>query len=85
MLTFYSLRYHKVGSADFFLERVNGSLQSSVIEGLDNYTMYEVLIAAMTVNGTGPFISQAARTSENGNLCNFTILLVVVCNDVVHM
>ena len=67
VLTFYSLRYHRVGYNDYNFTVVNGSLESVILKGLDNYTLYEVFIAATTANGTGPFISQAARTSENGN------------------
>lgn len=66
VLTFYSLRYHIVGSEDFEFHTVNGSLESTALRGLDNYTTYEVFIAASSINGTGPFTNQRATTSENG-------------------
>lgn len=66
VLTFYSLRYHIVGSEDFEFHTVNGSVERTTLRDLANYTTYEVFIAALSINGTGPFTSQTAKTSENG-------------------
>lgn len=66
VLTFYSLRYHIVGSEDYEFYTVNGNLESIALTGLDNYTSYEVFIAALSINGTGPPTHQTATTSENG-------------------
>ena len=67
ILTFYSVRYHVVGTSEFrFVPVFGGDAQHLVLEDLDNYTTYEVLIAANTVNGSGPTISSTGMTRENG-------------------
>lgn len=65
VLKFYSLRYHRINFNDFDLTAINASQDSIILTGLYNYTLYEVLIAATTINGTGPFISHTIQTSEN--------------------
>ena len=66
MLTFYSLRYHRIGVDDFVFETADADLESTSLDQLHNHTLYEVFIATTTINGTGPFVSQTAQTSENG-------------------
>ena len=66
VLTFYSLRYHRIGVDDFVFETADADLESTSLDQLHNHTLYEVFIAATTINGTGPFASQTAQTSENG-------------------
>ena len=66
VLTFYSIRYHIVGTDDFMFTITNGGSQSLTLEQLSNYTEYEVLIAAGTINGTGPFVRKTERTRQNG-------------------
>ena len=69
VLTFYSLRYHRIGLDDFVFVAVDGSQESTSLRGLESYAVYEVFIAASTINGTGPFISHTAQTRETGELC----------------
>ena len=76
ILTFYSLRYHRLRYDDYTFISVNGSQERTVLRGLESYTVYEVFIAATTVNGTGPFISHTALTAEDGN--NIIILLLLL-------
>ena len=78
VLLFYSLRYHTIDSDDFTLDAVSSDLEDFVLEGLANYTIYEALIGATTVNGTGPFTSQIATTNENGMAKRFLAVYVVV-------
>ena len=75
VLKFYSLRYHRINFNDFDLTAINASQDSIILTGLYNYTLYEVLIAATTINGTGPFISHTIQTSENGTYIHTSILL----------
>lgn len=61
------MRYHIVGTSAFqFVPVIGGDSRNLVLDGLDNYTTYEVLIAANTVNGSGPTISSTEMTRENG-------------------
>ena len=44
---------------------VPGDSLTAVLDGLNNYTFYNVSVAAFTI-GNGPFASEIQRTSENG-------------------
>ena len=57
-VTGYVIRYTRVGSGVSQIITVNGSsagLLTSVIPGLVAFTNYSVEVAAVNVNGTGPF------------------------------
>ena len=66
LLLYYSLRYHRVGSDSFVLDALNASSDSTVLGGLDSYAVYEVILAASTVNGSGPMTTLTAQTIETG-------------------
>jgi len=52
-LTRYVIRYTRVGSG--VPEMMSVDDRTSVISGLDAFTNYSVEVAAVNVNGTGPF------------------------------
>ena len=66
ILTFYSVRYHIVATDNYTFKTADGRSHTFTLEQLSNYTEYEVLIAAATVNGTGPFDRKTKQTRENG-------------------
>ena len=58
-VTGYEIRYTRVGSGVSQLMNVNSdslnNFRTSVIPGLVAFTSYSVEVAAVNVNGTGPF------------------------------
>jgi len=54
-VTGYVIRYTRVGSGVSQMITVDGGLRKSVIPGVMAFTSYSVEIAAVNVNGTGPF------------------------------
>ena len=65
----YVIQYTRVGSSDMMSVNVtNGTTHT--ISGLVAYVNYSVIVAAMTVNGTGPFSNPpvVGRSGENGEL-----------------
>ena len=53
-ITGYVIQYTRVGSSDMMSMNV-ASGTTHTISGLIAYVNYSVIVAAMTVNGTGPF------------------------------
>ena len=53
-ITGYVIQYTRVGSSDMMSVNV-ASGTTHTISGLVAYVNYSVIVAAMTVNGTGPF------------------------------
>ena len=73
-ITGYMVNYTMVGSSDIdmmsmiFMGETKGFMHIT-ISGLVAYVNYSVIVAAMTVNGTGPFSNRmVGRSGENGKL-----------------
>ena len=66
VLRLYIIEYYIVDQSDTLLT-VNVTGNMTVLDNLNNFTDYNVSVAAFTV-GTGPFSSEIERTSENGTL-----------------
>ena len=68
-ITGYVIQYTRVGSSDMMSVNV-ASGTTHTISGLVAYVNYSVIVAAMTVNGTGPFSDPpvVGRSGEDGEL-----------------
>ena len=68
-ITGYVIQYTRVGSSDMISETVTIATTHK-ISGLVAYVNYTVTVAAMTVNGTGPFSNPpfVGRSGEDGEL-----------------
>ena len=69
LITGHIIQYTRVGSSDIMKVNVtNGTTHT--ISGLVAYVNYSVIVAAMTVNGTGPFSNppMVGRSGEDGEL-----------------
>ena len=74
-ITGYVIQYTRVGSSDMTSVNVGGGTTYK-ISGLVAYVNYSVTVAAVNVNGTGPFSDpMVQRSGEDGalyfNLLNF--------------
>ena len=72
-ITGYVIQYTRVGSSDMMSVNVTGETNGTTvmtISGLVAYVNYSVIVAAMTVNGTGPFSDPpvVGRSGEDGEL-----------------
>ena len=54
-ITGYVIQYTRVGSSDMMSMSVIGDTRVITLPGLVAYVNYLVIVALMTVNGTGPF------------------------------
>ena len=64
----YVIQHTRVGSSDMMSENVNSGT-THTISGLVAYVNYSVIVAAMNVNGTGPFSNPLVeRSGEDGQL-----------------
>ena len=54
-LTGYVIKYTRVDTDESQMITVNGDASNSVISGILAFTNYSVQVAAMNINGTGPF------------------------------
>ena len=61
------IQYNRVGSSDMMTVNVTSGT-THTISGLVAYVNYSVIVAAMTVNGTGPFSDPpvVGRSGEDG-------------------
>ena len=68
-ITSHVIQYTRVGSSDIMSVNVNSGT-THTISGLVAYVDYSVIVAARTVNGTGPFSSPPVvqRSREDGEL-----------------
>ena len=66
-ITGHVIQYTRVGSSDMMSVNV-ASGTTHTISGLVAYVNYSVIVAAMTVNGTGPFSEPpvVGRSGEDG-------------------
>ena len=70
-ITGYMINYTRVGSSDMMSMKVTDKISRTTvitISGLAAYVNYSVIVAAMTVNGTGPFSDPpvVGRSGEDG-------------------
>ena len=65
----YVIQYTRVGTSDTLSMNANSGT-THTISGLVAYVNYSVIVAAMTVNGTGPFSDPpvVGRSGEDGEL-----------------
>ena len=68
-ITGYVIQYTRVGSSDMMSVNVTSGT-THTISGLVAYVNYSVIVAAMTVNGTGPFSDPpvVGRSGEDSEL-----------------
>ena len=66
--TGYVIQYTRVGSSDMMSMSVIGYIRDIIIPELVVYVNYSVIVAAMTINGTGPFSDPpvVGRSGEDG-------------------
>ena len=70
----YTINYAENGSSDVMSINVNGTKERTVtISELTPYVNYAVIVAAMTVNGTGPFINSSV-VGRSGEDCELNSL-----------
>jgi len=77
-LTGYVIQYTRVGSSDMMSVNVTSGT-AYTISGLVAFVIYSVRVAAMNINGTGPFSNSLARVSGEDSELNFKI--IYICND----
>ena len=76
-ITDHVINYTRVGSSDMMSVNVNsGTIHT--ISGLVAYVNYSVIVAARTVNGTGPFSNPPVinRSGEDGELLARIFIIV---------
>ena len=67
-ITSYEIQYTRVGSSDSMSVNVNSGT-THTISGLVAYVNYSVIVAAVNVNGTGPFSNPVVgRSGEDCEL-----------------
>lgn len=66
----YAVEYHALEESDpDHFNRVNVSTYFVYLNGLANFTYYNVSVRAYTIIGVGPPIYGSAKTYENGMYC----------------
>ena len=68
-LTGYMIRYTRVDSGESHEMMVNGDITTTVISGLVAFTNYSVEVAAVNINGTGPFSDAVIGLSGQDSEC----------------
>ena len=65
-ITGYVMEYTRVGTSDMMSENINSGT-THAISGLVAYVDYSVIVAAVNINGTGPFSNPVVgRSGEDG-------------------
>ena len=68
MLRYYILKYYTVNqNGNTISANISGNTHSKILRGLNNFTSYNVSVAAFTIDA-GPFSTEVETTSENGGL-----------------
>ena len=75
-VTGYVIQYTRVGSNDTMSENVN-SATTHAISGLSAYVNYSVIVAAVNVNGTGPFSNPVVKISGEDGESNKAVCLSI--------
>ena len=57
------------------ISMVPGNTLETVLDGLENFTRYNVYVSASTID-LGPFAEGSERTSENGNCHSFMFAII---------
>ena len=74
----YVIQYTRVGSSDMMSVNVSScSGTTHMISGLVAYVNYSVIVAAVTVNGTGPF-SDPLVVGMSGEDCEFNQVAIAM-------
>ena len=77
-ITGHVIQYTRIGSSDMMSVNVTSGT-TCTISGLVAYVNYSVIVAAMTVNGTGPFSEpMVGRSGEDGELNQQFKMYVVI-------
>ena len=66
----YMIQYTRVGTSDIMSVNVNSGT-THTISGLVAYVNYSVIVAAMNVNGTGPFSNPVVQKSGEDSEQNY--------------
>ena len=80
-ITGYMINYTRVGSSDMMSVNVTSGT-TRTISGLVAYVNYSVIVAAMTVNGTGPFSDPPVEEGQEkmvSYINNYTTCMLIVC------
>ena len=79
-LTGYVIRYTRVDTGESQVMMVNGDITTSVIsEGLVAFTNYSLEVAAVNINGTGPFSNAVIGLSgQDSEYLNTMIIIAIV-------
>ena len=83
VLRYYILEYYIVNQTETLAStNVSGDTLSTVLRGLNNFTSYNVSVAAFTI-GTGPSSTEVETTSENGGFAKVCSQLsskfIIIC------
>ena len=68
-ITGYVIQYNRTGTSNMMSENVNNGT-THTISGLDGYVDYSVIVAAVNVNGTGPFSNSTMQISGEDSESN---------------
>ena len=82
-ITGYVIQYKKNGSQDMDTNTKKVNVPSGTthtISGLVAITKYSVKVAAMNVNGTGPFSGSVVGSSGEDSELNLHLILYTLCN-----
>ena len=68
-ITGHVIQYTRAGLSDMISVNVNSGTTQYIISGLAAYVNYSVTVAAMNVNGTGPYSNtEVGRSGEDSEL-----------------
>ena len=73
-LTGYVIQYNRIPSGDMLSEIVNGGtvyVHTIIVLGVSEVANYSITVAAMNVNGTGPFSKPLYQTLNGGGKYEF--------------
>ena len=74
----YMIQYTRVGSSDMMSVNVNSGT-THTISGLVAYVMYSVRVAAVNVNGTGPFSDPMVQLSgQDSELIKYIVAVAIL-------
>ena len=75
-ITGYVIQYTRIGTSNMMSENVNSGT-THTISGLVAYVAYSVTVAAVNVNGTGPFSNPVMKTSGEDGESNKAMCLLI--------
>ena len=84
-ITSYMINYARVGSNDVMNVNVN-SETTHTISGLVTFAEYSVGVAAVNVNGTGPFsVAVAGKPGGDGEFCTWKYVMLLFTTEIVTL